>query len=363
MPNGRRRRCQQEVIHAQWTPPGTGRAASPTRRSRTWWCAPGNRPRAAPHTGHPGHGSAAFPPFSWSPAAASRTLRSPARSCRACALGDDILRPPDRGRGAAVTCMMSIQPCRENPAREIWPLDPGQPGLPELGESPACDRHRAPALDRGPGCCHNEAIDGDQPRRPAHPRRLSDHDTLDLVDRHRVRCPVVELRRLRRRVPRDLLRVLKRPPVLQVRRDPRRPERVAARRGREPRGRRASLDHRQGDPTLERPARQPAPRPVDRLEERHLRLLEPGRLDVGVEGCRGPVVDRDVVPLPTLLVEPQPAPAPLPEVVPTPRSPARSCRASPRAAPGPGGPPGRRCRSSRGASSPPPARGPASPPW
>ena len=27
------------------------RAASPTRRSRTWWCAPWNRPRAPPPTG------------------------------------------------------------------------------------------------------------------------------------------------------------------------------------------------------------------------------------------------------------------------------------------------------------------------
>ena len=55
----------------------------------------------------------------------------------------------------------------------------------------------------------------------------SDHDAFDLVDRHRVRRPVVELRRLRRRVPRDVLGVLEGPPVRQVRRDPRRPERVA----------------------------------------------------------------------------------------------------------------------------------------
>ena len=64
-----------------------------------------------------------------------------------------------------------------------------------------------------------------------------DHDALDLVDRDRVRRPVVELRRLRRRVARDLLRVLQGSSVRQIRRDPRRPERVAARRGREPRGR------------------------------------------------------------------------------------------------------------------------------
>ena len=37
------------------------------------------------------------------------------------------------------------------------------------------------------------------------------HDALDLVDRHRVRRPVVELRRLGRRVSSDLLGVLQRP--------------------------------------------------------------------------------------------------------------------------------------------------------
>ena len=60
-------------------------------------------------------------------------------------------------------------------------------------------------------------------------RPPSDHDALDLVNGHRVRRPIVELRRLRRRVPGDLLRVLQCPPVREVRRDPRRPERVAAR--------------------------------------------------------------------------------------------------------------------------------------
>ena len=42
-----------------------------------------------------------------------------------------------------------------------------------------------------------------------HPR--SDHDAFDLVDGHRVRRPVVELRRLRRRVPPRLLGVLRSP--------------------------------------------------------------------------------------------------------------------------------------------------------
>ena len=47
-------------------------------------------------------------------------------------------------------------------------------------------------------------------------RLALDHDALDLVERDRVRRPVVELRRLRRRVPRDPLGVLERPPVGQV---------------------------------------------------------------------------------------------------------------------------------------------------
>ena len=45
--------------------------------------------------------------------------------------------------------------------------------------------------------------------------RRADHDPLDLVDGDRVRGPVVELRCLRRRVPRDLLRVLEGPSVRQ----------------------------------------------------------------------------------------------------------------------------------------------------
>ena len=51
------------------------------------------------------------------------------------------------------------------------------------------------------------------------------------------------------------------------------------------------------------------------LEERRVRLHEPDRLDVLVEGGGGSGGGRDVVLLPALLVEPQPPPAPLPEVV------------------------------------------------
>ena len=50
---------------------------------------------------------------------------------------------------------------------------------------------------------------------------------FDLVDGHRVRRPVVELRRLGRGVPGDLLRVLPRPSVREVRREVRRPPRTA----------------------------------------------------------------------------------------------------------------------------------------
>ena len=44
-------------------------------------------------------------------------------------------------------------------------------------------------------------------------------------------------------------------------------------------------------------------------------LLEPAGLKVLIKGLGGPVVGRHVVPLPALLVEPQPPPAPLLEVV------------------------------------------------
>ena len=74
------------------------------------------------------------------------------------------------------------------------------------------------------------------------------------------------------------------------------------------------IDHGQDDPPLPLPARQPAPRRVHALEE-YLRLLALGRLDVLVEGRGRPVVSRDIVPSPSLLVEPEPAPTPLPEVV------------------------------------------------
>ena len=100
-------------------------------------------------------------------------------------------------------------------------------------------RHAGPGASRGcnplqptsrssswapPGCGSRRCKGGAPPAMRSASRHASDYDTLDLVDRHPVRRPVVELRRLRRCVARDLLRVLERPAIRQVRRDPRRPE-------------------------------------------------------------------------------------------------------------------------------------------
>ena len=178
--------------------------------------------------------------------------------------------------------------------------------------SVSVDRHRVrrpvvePARRRRQRRCGGPALDlgQDDPAGATAGARSSDHDAFDLADRHGVRRPVVELRRLRGPVPSDLLRVLERPPVREVRRDPRRPERVAARRGGQPRRRRRRppLDHRQDDAPLQRPSCQPVPRRLHALEERRLRLFEFGRLDVLVQCLRCPVVSRDVMPLPALLV-------------------------------------------------------------
>ena len=138
-------------------------------------------------------------------------------------------------------------------------------------------------------------------------RSISSSETVSAVR-------IVPLRRLRRRVAGDPLRVLQRPPVREIRRDARRPERVAARRRRQPRRRRPPLDHRQHRPPPERPPAQP-PRPVDALEQRRLRVLEAVGVEIRLNRLRGPVVGRHGVPLPALLAQPQPASSPLPEVV------------------------------------------------
>ena len=114
--------------------------------------------------------------------------------------------------------------------------------------------------------------------------------------------------------PAILLRVLERPPVRQIRRDARRPERVAARRRRQTRRRRTTLDHRQHHAPRQRPAAQP-PRPVDALKQRRLRLLDPAGDQIRFDRRLGPVMGRHVVPLAPLLVQPQPPPSPLQEIV------------------------------------------------
>ena len=60
-------------------------------------------------------------------------------------------------------------------------------------------------------------------------------------------------------------------------------------------------------PPRQRPTGQPLARRVHALKQCRLRLLEPGRLDVLVEGPRRPVVGRDIVPAgDPLLMRPEP---------------------------------------------------------
>ena len=156
---------------------------------------------------------------------------------------------------------------------------------------------RAAAVE---GCCRRPLMVGPRNGSCGHPARR--------VCSHRLAIgggapPPLRSRYARSRRPRV-------PPFDRYAVIPRRPERVAARRGREPGGRSTPLDHRQDDPPIERPARQLPPRRGHALEERRLRLLDLGRLDVGVEGRRRPMVSRNVVPLPALLVEPEPPPRP-----------------------------------------------------
>ena len=97
---------------------------------------------------------------------------------------------------------------------------------------------------------------------------VADHDTLALVDRHRVRRPVEGLRRLRRRVAGDPLGVLERSPV-------RRYAVMSVRRRRAwwtPLGPRSSCEGSVGAPVLRSPA---SPSTFDRGSTR------PGRFGAG----------------------------------------------------------------------------------
>ena len=103
--------------------------------------------------------------------------------------------------------------------------------------------------------------DGSEVRRPERPRLPPASIS---IDGHRVRRLVVELGRLQRRVPRDLLGVCSsRPPVRQIRRDPpvrrKQVEREEARRGRR------RLDHGQHNPPRQRPPRSLFPPPRSTL--------------------------------------------------------------------------------------------------
>ena len=135
-----------------------------------------------------------------------------------------------------------------------------------------------------------------------------------------------------------------------------------ARRRRQPRRHRPPLDHRQHHPPPRRSTAQP-PRTVHALEERRPGIVEAARGDVRLERLLGPVVGRHVVALAALLVQPQPAPHALPEVV---LAPHPHRRAHPREAvdqdaqesPGPAAPPASPGRSGRGAPASPPATAP-----
>ena len=145
-------------------------------------------------------------------------------------------------------------------------------------------------------------------RRHRQRRRIrSNHDTLDLVHRHRVRRPVVQLRRLRRCVSRDLLRALERPSVRQVARNVW--QHVE---GGSPAAAARRLIIANTSRSSDRPvSRRPAGSTVWKSAifgsasppaSTHASRADAARWWAGTS-----------VPLPALLVEPQPAPAPLPE--------------------------------------------------
>ena len=87
----------------------------------------------------------------------------------------------------------------------------------------------------------------------------------------------------------DGLSALERAAIEQIRGDAGGPEGVAIGLA-EPDGFNAPLDHGQDETPRQRPARQPPPRGVDALEERRLRLVEPGRLEVVLKRLGRPMV-------------------------------------------------------------------------
>ena len=137
--------------------------------------------------------------------------------------------------------------------------------------------------------------------------RASNPDPLDLVQRHVLSPPVIELRGARARMVRHRRGALQRPAGFEVRGDAGRPERVIAGLGGDP-GRSGSTDDHPVRLALHQGiARQPPRSSLYRTEQRPLRLVrEPAAVDVGVQVLLKIVVARHLVPLAALLVEPHP---------------------------------------------------------
>ena len=139
-----------------------------------------------------------------------RRRRSRGRGCpRAAGPATGSRRSSRRGRSRSACRKRSFWDMRRPPAPVGRRALPGQPGVPGSIRSRSCPAGVVTPCKVG------------SPRRGAQPdlrvrwksaRHASDYDTLDLVDGHRIRRPVVELSRLRRRVPGDLLSVFKGPP-------------------------------------------------------------------------------------------------------------------------------------------------------
>jgi hypothetical protein len=166
-------------------------------------------------------------------------------------------------------------------------------------------------------------------RGQSHPtRHMSDHNAFDLVERHIVAAPVVELGRPRRRVIGYDRRALQRAAVLQIGGDPGCAERMVADPGRDPRRGRATPHHLIGAGLGQRGAAQP-PRPAhDRAEQRPSGVpRQIAAVDIGMEIRLEIVVARHRVALAALLVELHPQPSVLDEHV---LDPAGQRRADPR---------------------------------
>ena len=159
-------------------------------------------------------------------ASASRSPAAARRTAFPCDQ-DARNRDPDTRATRTWICIGGRSWCAARAHRPGWarraldarPRPPSPQG--KRGDDARPDRASSPHDTRRGGLGLGRRVGPDAPHgRPAgrgawpYGHRLDlDHDALDLVDGDRVRCPVVELRRLRGGVPGDLLRVLERPPV------------------------------------------------------------------------------------------------------------------------------------------------------